>query len=221
MRFLFQPYRSQPEWYERGRTDSSASLLAACSLLLADDAAAAPFAAALGTIDPPRTLPGRAGGDPPRAALVGRLPRRRARPGRSSARCGALQALRPALTFTQNPNYVAAPPSPAFLERYGYAVLAGPPSGPPALVAHPGLAFGVLLLGPETTYPTHVHPAAELYLPLGRARWSAGGRPLVERPAGTPIVHVPDEPHATQTAETPLAALYVWLGELGTAAQIL
>jgi Dimethlysulfonioproprionate lyase len=100
-------------------------------------------------------------------------------------------------------------------------VLAGPPAGPPALAAHAGLAFGVLLLGPDTTYPAHVHPAAELYLPLGRARWSTGGRPLAERAAGVPIVHVPNEPHATQTAEAPLAALYVWLGELGTAAQIL
>ncbi len=100
-------------------------------------------------------------------------------------------------------------------------MLAGPAAGPPALVAHPGLAFGVLLLGPDTTYPTHVHPAAELYLPLGPARWSVADRPLVERPVGAPIVHLPDEPHETRTATTPLAALYVWLGELGTAAQIL
>ena len=133
----------------------------------------------------------------------------------------ALHDLRPALTFTQNPNYVAAPPSPGFLGRYGYAVLAGPRAGPPALVEQPELAFGVLLLGPHTTYPTHVHPAAELYLPLGPARWSAGDRPLSERPAGLPIVHAPNEPHETRTGELPLAALYVWLGELETAARIL
>jgi hypothetical protein len=79
----------------------------------------------------------------------------------------------------------------------------------------------VLLLGPETTYPTHVHPAAELYLPLGPACWSVDAGPLVERPSGAPIVHGPNQPHETRTGEVPLAALYVWLGELETAARIL
>ena len=37
-----------------------------------------------------------------------------------------LAALGPALGWVQNPNYVAAPPSPDFLGSYGYAVLAGP-----------------------------------------------------------------------------------------------
>ncbi len=46
-------------------------------------------------------------------------------------------------------------------------------------------------------------------------------RPLGERPAGPPIVHAPNEPHETRTGELPLAALYVWLGELETAARIL
>jgi len=196
------------------------ALLAACSLLLAGDATATPFAAALGTIDPPPTFP-----DAPEACLpVLRWwdeSLSQTGPAALAPVIRALAGLQRSLSFTQNPNYVASPPAPTFLERYGYAVLAGPSSGPPALVAHPDLAFGVLLLGAETSYPTHVHPASELYLPLGRARWSTGGRPLEERPAGEPIVHVPNEPHATRTAETPLAALYVWLGELETAAQIL
>ncbi len=60
----------------------------------------------------------------------------------------AVEALRPTLAFAQNPNYVAGPPSPAFLLNYGYAVFAGPADGPPALAVSPALAFGVLLLGP-------------------------------------------------------------------------
>lgn len=196
------------------------ALLAACGALLAGDRAAAPFATALATIDAGRALP-----DAPESALPVLRWWQDALEEKAAGALGqvarALGALRPSLAFTQNPNYVASPPSPAFLGRYGYAVLAGPPSGPSALTPHPDLAFGVLLLGPETSYPTHVHPAAELYLPLGRAHWSTAGRPLAERPAGVPIVHVPNEPHATRTASTPLAALYVWLGELETAAQIL
>jgi hypothetical protein len=197
------------------------ALLAACALALAGDPDSAPFAAALATIDPQPAYP---------AVPPGRLPvlhwwddalRARGVDDANGHIAAAVHGLRTVLTFTQNPNYVAAPPSAAFLGRYGYAVLAGPRSGPPALVEQPELAFGVLLLGPDTTYPTHVHPAAELYLPLGTARWSAGGRPLSERPPGLPIVHAPNEPHETRTGSSPLAALYVWLGELETAAQIL
>lgn len=196
------------------------ALLAACRRLLADDPRAEPFAKALSTIDP-RAIRSPAAGEalPVLRWWGGSL----TRPGRgplSEIVC-ALEGLRPSLSFTQNPNYVAAPPSPAFLGRYGYAVLAGPPWGPPALVEHPDLAFGVLLLGPETTYPTHVHPAAELYLPLGPACWGVDAGPLAERPAGTPIVHGPNQPHETRTGKVPLAALYVWLGELERAARIL
>src|SRR3954471_2655259 len=164
------------------------ALLAACAVALDGDAAAAPFADALASIQPGPAASATGGGDLPvlrwwDACL--------AQPGRPAARAiaDALAALRPLLGFVQNPNYVAAEPSRGFLARYGYAVIAGPRSGPPALVEHPGLAFGVLLLGPHTTYPTHVHPASELYLPLGRARWSVHDGPLVERPAGVPIVH--------------------------------
>src|SRR5262245_53204611 len=60
----------------------------------------------------------------------------------------ALRALGPWLAWTQNPNYRRSPPSADFLERYGYAVIAGPSDGPPALVGHRALALGVLLLGP-------------------------------------------------------------------------
>jgi hypothetical protein len=202
-----------------GSDGQLAALLEATRTALAGVPAAQPFADALATVEPPARPPER-----PSA----RLPVLRwwdaclSQPGPPAVRAiaDALGALRPALAFTQNPNYVAAPPAPTFLERYGYSVLAGPADGPPPLVEHPGLAFGVLLLGPETTYPAHVHPATELYLPLGRARWRAGSGPLAERPAGTPIVHRTYEPHETGTADFPLAALYVWLGELGTAARL-
>jgi hypothetical protein len=196
------------------------ALLDACAALLADDHAAARFAAALATIERDGAL---AEAPEPTLPVLRHWEASLSQTGPAPLRrlAGALDALRPSLVFVQNPNYVASPPSPEFLGRYGYAVLAGPPSGPSALVTHGDLAFGVLLLAPETTYPTHVHPAAELYLPLGPARWSAAERPLAERPAGVPIVHLPNEPHETRTGEAPLAALYVWLGELETAAQIL
>ncbi|HEY3190366.1 MAG TPA: dimethylsulfonioproprionate lyase family protein, partial [Solirubrobacteraceae bacterium] len=78
--------------------------------------------------------------------------------------CGALRALEPRLTWTQNPNYRRHPPDPGFLDDYGYAVLAGPPDGPPPLALDRHLALGVLLLGRGTHYPLHHHPAIEVYV---------------------------------------------------------
>jgi hypothetical protein len=203
-----------------GSDGALAALLDAVAEQLAGVVEAAPFADALAGLDARDTV----AHDPGRALGVLRWwDDALARPGPPPTRAAAaaLNELHPRLRFTQNPNYVAAPPDPRFLGRYGYAVLAGPRSGPPALVRAETLAFGVLLLGPGTTYPTHVHPAAELYVPLGPAAWSVGDGPLVERAAGTPIVHAPDVAHATRTGAAPLAALYVWLGALATDARLL
>ena len=128
--------------------------------------------------------------------------------------------LRPALTFVQNPNYRAAPPSAGFLDNYGYAVFAGPEDAAPALVASPSLAFGLLLLGPHTEYPTHGHPASEVYLPLGPAEWREGESGWRRRPPGCVIYHAPNVRHATRTGEAPLAALYLWRGDLATHARL-
>ena len=196
-----------------------ASILAACAGTLTGAREHAPFRAALASIAPGlATAPSHASPPPPSACFERALAQ--AGPPAARAIAEALGALRPVLSFTQNPAYVAAPPDARFLERYGYAVLAGPGSGPPSLLEHPGLAFGVLVLGPDTLYPLHRHPARELYLPLGPARWSRGTGPLAVRPAGVPIVHAPDEPHATRTDEAPLAALYLWLGSLEVGATL-
>jgi len=132
----------------------------------------------------------------------------------------ALAALAPRLSWTQNPNYRRSPPSPGFLDNYGYAVLAGPSDGPPALARHDQLAFGVLLLGPRTHYQLHYHPAAEVYIPLNSAEWWRGEGPWREEAPGAVIHHAPDVPHATRAGQTPLLALYLWCGELATHARL-
>jgi hypothetical protein len=108
--------------------------------------------------------------------------------------CSALAGLASRLIWTQNPNYRHSPPSPGFLENYGYAVLAGPADGPPALARHDQLAFGVLLLGPQTHYPLHHHPAAEVYIPLNSAEWWRGDGPWREEAPGAVIHHPPNPP---------------------------
>ena len=132
----------------------------------------------------------------------------------------ALQALGPWLAWVQNPNYRRSPPSADFLDRYGYAVIAGPAAGPPALVGHGALALGVLLLGPRTHYPQHRHPATELYLPLNAGEWWLGEGTWRSEPAGAVIHHGSGVTHATRAGEAPLLAIYLWSGDLGTHAQL-
>jgi hypothetical protein len=128
-----------------------------------------------------------------------------------------LAALEPHFCWVQNPNYVAAPPDPSFLQNYGYVVLAGPGG----LVEIPGLALGFLMLGPGTHYPTHRHPAVEIYVvAAGHAQWrKAEDTWRVEAP-GKVIRHETMVPHATRTLSEPLLAVYLWQGDLKTHARI-
>ncbi|HKF62393.1 MAG TPA: dimethylsulfonioproprionate lyase family protein [Dongiaceae bacterium] len=129
-----------------------------------------------------------------------------------------LAKLAPALSWVQNPNYVAAPPSPEFLENYGYAVLAGPGG----LVASEALALGILLLGPGIHYPSHNHPAVEIYVVLaGEAEWQKAGEPWRREPPGAVIRHDSMVTHATRALAEPLLAAYVWQGDLATHARII
>ncbi len=131
----------------------------------------------------------------------------------------SLQALAPAFDWMQNPNYRANPPSPGFLENYGYAQLAGP-AGVPTLVETGACAFGLLLLGPGLLYPSHRHPAVELYLPLTPGEWQRGPEPWRAVPPATPIHHPSGLSHAMRAGAGPLLALYLWQGDLATHARI-
>lgn len=130
-----------------------------------------------------------------------------------------LRALAPALDWIQNPNYRAKPPSAGFLDGYGYAQLAGP-AGVPTLLETGACAFGLLLLGPGLLYPSHRHPAVELYLPLTPGEWQRGPGPWRSVPPAVPIHHPSGLAHATRAGAGPLLALYLWQGDLATRARI-
>lgn len=132
----------------------------------------------------------------------------------------AFRALHPVLRWRQNPNYRQSPPDPAFLDNYGYAEICGSYG----LIAA-DIRFGVLLLGPETCYPSHRHPAEEIYIPLNPGAWQRGEEEIAsgswtERSPGTIIHHPPQVPHATRGLDRPLAALYLWRGDLATEAKL-
>jgi mannose-6-phosphate isomerase-like protein (cupin superfamily) len=97
----------------------------------------------------------------------------------------------------------------AFLRGYGWSEFAGL-RGP---VPSDRLAIGVLLLGPQITYPSHAHEAAEIYVPLsGTALWQGGEAAFAPVPPGQVIAHPSWLPHAMRTENAPLLALYLWRG---------
>jgi hypothetical protein len=148
-------------------------------------------------------------------------PSLRAATGVSPALLDALATLGPSLSWTQNPNYRRQPPDATFLDNYGYAVIAGPASGPPALAADARLALGVLLLGPCTHYPLHAHPAVEIYYTLTPGgEWWRGDGPWRREAPGSMIHHAPSVRHATRAGSAPLLAIYLWRGDLATHASL-
>jgi len=133
----------------------------------------------------------------------------------------SLRSLAVSLSWAQNPNYRRSPPDATFLDNYGYAVIAGPADGPPALATDPRLALGVLLLGPRAHYPLHAHPAVEIYYTLTpECEWWRGDGPWRHEPPGAVIHHAPNVRPATRAGASPLLAIHLWRGDLATHAAL-
>lgn len=123
----------------------------------------------------------------------------------------ALQAVEPFLEWRQNENYLNRLDND-FLDRYAYSEWIGPGG----FFSSNSLAAGVLLLGPETVYPDHNHPAIEFYHILsGAALWRKSGGNWESKSPGSRIFHQSWQPHAVKTRAEPLLALYFWTGEQG------
>jgi quercetin dioxygenase-like cupin family protein len=119
--------------------------------------------------------------------------------------------------WLQNANYLACPPASGFLDNYGYVELLGPGRALDSQI----FRVGMLLLGPQTDYPEHAHPAEEVYHVIsGSALWSRRGAPWQAQAPGAAIHHPPHMVHATQTGDEPLLALYCWSGDIHAAARL-
>jgi len=84
--------------------------------------------------------------------------------------------------------------------------------GPAAPFRSDSVCLGLTLIGPETLYPVHRHPAIELYYVVaGIATWTLDGLSQ-DHPPGTFILHPSQAIHAMRTHAEPLLAIYSWSG---------
>jgi mannose-6-phosphate isomerase-like protein (cupin superfamily) len=85
-------------------------------------------------------------------------------------------------------------------------------TGPEAPFRSNSVCLGLTLIGPETLYPAHRHPAIELYLvAAGTATWTMDGVSR-DNPPGAYILHPSQAVHAMRTHAEPLLAVYSWTG---------
>jgi mannose-6-phosphate isomerase-like protein (cupin superfamily) len=85
--------------------------------------------------------------------------------------------------------------------------------GPEAPYVSERVCLGLTLIGANTFYPPHRHPAIELYYVVaGEATWTANGTSR-RNPPGAFILHDSQVVHAMQTHRQPLLAVYTWSGK--------
>jgi len=112
------------------------------------------------------------------------------------------------LRWSQNPNYTEANSSRSFLDGYAYAGFSGPDA--PLLCAVP--RGGLVLLGPNVTYPSHHHAPKEVYLALTPgSQWCLDEGEWFAVEAGELIFHDSWQMHAMRTGEQPLLAFAGWI----------
>ena len=121
-----------------------------------------------------------------------------------------LNALEPALPYLPwKYNYEPRPDMPDLGNQIGWGEILGPEA--PYHDEH--FCFGITLLGKNTFYPSHLHPATELYVVLsGHAIWTLDGHSKINGP-GDFILHPSDHIHSMQTENEPMLALYTWSGK--------
>ena len=105
--------------------------------------------------------------------------------------------------------YTAADFGQGFVDNYGWLEVFGTRGH----FENDAIAGGLLILGPNITYPDHHHVAEEIYVPLtGGTLWRKGEGDFIQRSADEIIHHPSNVNHAMKTGSEPLLALYLWRG---------
>lgn len=75
------------------------------------------------------------------------------------------------------------------------------------------IAAGIVFFGRGVEYPNHWHGSEALYYPItGSGYWSQDKGPYEIKKAGEYVLHEPNEHHALDVPNFPLAAVWIWRG---------
>ncbi len=90
--------------------------------------------------------------------------------------------------------------------------------GPDGFFYHQDLILGLFILGPETIYPEHAHPAEEFYIVLsGNPQFKVGLNSRYEtRYPGDVVLHHSDISHSIKSADSPFFAIFGWRGDINS-----
>lgn len=122
-----------------------------------------------------------------------------------------IAAIRPIIKYLPwKYHYSERSDNPGLADKMAFAEIIGPE----APLRSRQVCLGLTLIGPDTFYPDHYHPAAELYYVLsGTAAWSLDGSRPQENPPDSFILHPSNAVHSMRTKREPLLALYTWSGD--------
>jgi len=85
--------------------------------------------------------------------------------------------------------------------------------GPDGRLMHNEVILGLFILGPNTTYPEHAHPAEEFYIALtGNPEFKVGSSNFELQKAGEVVLHHTNIGHAIRTSSEPFFAIFGWRG---------
>ncbi|WP_440111396.1 dimethylsulfonioproprionate lyase family protein [Paenibacillus sp. QZ-Y1] len=136
--------------------------------------------------------------------------------GAESSLAAAIRPLAPFLHWAFG--YPPHPLHPNLESHVSFAQIIGPED----LGRADHLLMGLTLLAPETLYPAHVHPANEIYIPIGGTGvWTKGSEQPTPRAPGSFILHQSGMVHTTESKLDPVLALYIWRGDLITSSKFL
>lgn len=123
----------------------------------------------------------------------------------------ALLEAGPAMRWNLNPNYRDIPAFARYHQTSTYCMT----SGLNGLVKSESVSTGLLLMGPDTPYPSHHHPHPEGYIVIsGRAWWWRGGEDWIQRSPNDSLYHKTSQPHAMRTESNPLLVFFVATGSI-------
>ncbi len=124
--------------------------------------------------------------------------------GPAAAVAKALRDLEPTLGWAQNPRYNADNKGADFMDNYAWSEL--------GLTGSEAMAFGVLLLGPEVTYPLTSYPSEGVFLVIGGSpEWKSGDGPWRRVAAGDIICRPFGGAEGKRPGKEPMLALYAWM----------